>query len=314
MASLPLVEIYTDGGCDPNPGTGGWGAVLLYGNQRQELSGAKRNTTNNRMELTAAIEALRHLNRRCRVVVYTDSRYLRRGITRWIDQWQASGWETSRGRRVKNQDLWRALLEQTERHEIDWHWLKGHAGHPENNRADQLASQALKRLRRSHDGGREDEEDEVDLPLVEIVTRACALGNPGPAGYAAIVQEEGQEPVVASGSWPMASNNVMELWAVVAGLRTLTDRSRVIVKTASKYVLDGAQHWLPGWEKRGWRTKSGKAVKHQEIWGELTNLMGDHYVQWEYLPSDSSQISSRAYSIARREAEAQPDKQQSGTA
>ena len=139
MTDLPEVEIFTDGACKGNPGPGGWGAVLRFGDMERVLSGGESPTTNNRMELMAAIEALKALKRPCRVSLTTDSNYVRDGITRWIFGWQRNGWRTSDKKPVKNAELWQALLEASAPHRIDWHWVKGHAGHPENERADALA-------------------------------------------------------------------------------------------------------------------------------------------------------------------------------
>jgi len=146
MAGLKRVEIYTDGACRGNPGPGGWGAVLRAGGREREIMGAEASTTNNRMELTAAIEALRALKWPCRVRLHTDSQYLRQGITDWIDGWKRRGWRTAGRKDVKNQELWRALDEEVDRHNVDWIWVKGHAGHPENERADQLANRAIDEL------------------------------------------------------------------------------------------------------------------------------------------------------------------------
>jgi ribonuclease HI len=137
------VEAFTDGACRGNPGPGGWGALLRSGASVKELFGGELHTTNNRMELTAAIQALTALKQRCRVALYTDSTYVRSGITEWLPAWRARGWRTADKKPVKNQDLWQALSEQAERHEVSWHWVKGHAGHPENERADELANQGL---------------------------------------------------------------------------------------------------------------------------------------------------------------------------
>ena len=137
------VEAFTDGACRGNPGPGGWGVLLRWGASVKELSGGEIHTTNNRMELTAAIQALTALKERCRVALYTDSTYVRSGITEWLPAWRARGWRTADKKPVKNQDLWQALSEQAARHEVSWHWVKGHAGHPENERADELANQGL---------------------------------------------------------------------------------------------------------------------------------------------------------------------------
>lgn len=144
MTELPLVEIATDGACKGNPGPGGWGAVLRFGDKERELAGGEPLTTNNRMELTAAVEALNALNRPCRVKLSTDSRYVMDGLTRWIKGWQRNGWRTADKKPVKNADLWQALVEAAQPHRIEWQWVKGHAGHPDNERADRLASDAAR--------------------------------------------------------------------------------------------------------------------------------------------------------------------------
>ena len=140
----PEVVIYTDGACSGNPGPGGWGAILIAGEHRRELCGGETLTTNNRMELTAAIRALETLKRPCRVELHTDSQYVRQGITEWLAGWKARGWRTAAKAPVKNEDLWRELDAARARHEIAWRWVKGHAGHPLNERADELARQGLK--------------------------------------------------------------------------------------------------------------------------------------------------------------------------
>ncbi|MGQ9365940.1 ribonuclease HI [Azospirillum sp. A39] len=141
------VDIFTDGACSGNPGPGGWGAILRYGASEKELWGGEPATTNNRMELMAAIQALEALKRPMKVRLYTDSEYLRNGITKWIHGWKAKGWQTADRKPVKNVDLWQRLDEAQRRHEIEFHWVRGHAGHPENERADALARQGLQESR-----------------------------------------------------------------------------------------------------------------------------------------------------------------------
>lgn len=142
------VVIYTDGACKGNPGPGGWGAWLRSGGHEKELFGGEAVTTNNRMELTAVIEALQSLKRRCTVAIYTDSEYVRNGITTWIHGWKKRGWTTADKKPVKNAELWRRLDELRERHDVHWHWVKGHAGDPGNERADRLANQGVESVRR----------------------------------------------------------------------------------------------------------------------------------------------------------------------
>jgi len=155
-----IVTIYTDGGCIGNPGDGGWAASLTYGTHTKSISGRFRDTTNNRMELRAAIEALKTLTRPCQVELYTDSVYLRNGITKWVENWQKNGWKTANKKPVKNQDLWQSLLEAVERHEsaggVEWFWTKGHAGDEGNEEVDELANEAARSVTA---------DDPVDEPL-----------------------------------------------------------------------------------------------------------------------------------------------------
>ncbi len=148
--STPSVVIHTDGACRGNPGPGGWGAVLSWGPHHRELSGGERETTNNRMELMAAIQALGVLKHSCEVVIYTDSQYLRKGVTEWIPVWKKNRWRTANRQPVKNRDLWERLDALSDQHRIRWKWVKGHAGNPGNERADRLANQGLQRLEQNH--------------------------------------------------------------------------------------------------------------------------------------------------------------------
>jgi len=141
------VLIYTDGACSGNPGPGGWGAILIFGEHERELCGGEPLTTNNRMEIMAAIEGLEALKRPCSVDLHTDSQYLRQGITQWIAGWKARGWRTADKKPVKNEDLWKRLDLARARHDVRWHWVKGHAGHPLNERADGLARSAITAMR-----------------------------------------------------------------------------------------------------------------------------------------------------------------------
>ncbi len=141
--STETVEIYTDGACRGNPGPGGWGALLRYRGRDKTLSGAEADTTNNRMELMAAIRALETLKRPCKVTLFTDSEYVKKGITEWLKNWKRRGWKTAEKKPVKNADLWRRLDTAAAAHDIQWRWLRGHSGHPENERVDELARKAI---------------------------------------------------------------------------------------------------------------------------------------------------------------------------
>ncbi|QIK77712.1 ribonuclease HI [Sphingomonas piscis] len=148
MPDLPHVAVFTDGACRGNPGPGGWGALLRFGEKELELSGGEAPTTNNRMELMAAIRALQALKKPCRVDLHTDSIYVRDGITKWIHGWRRNGWRTADKKPVKNAELWQELLESVGPHQIAWHWVKGHSGHPDNDRVDALACAEADKLKR----------------------------------------------------------------------------------------------------------------------------------------------------------------------
>ena len=150
--SAKAVEIFTDGACRGNPGPGGWGAMLRYDGTVRDLSGSEAQTTNNRMELTAAIQALESLKRPCDVQLTTDSEYVKRGITEWLQDWKRRGWKTAAKKPVKNADLWQRLDAAAARHRIQWLWVRGHSGHPENERADELANLAIDEMLASTDG------------------------------------------------------------------------------------------------------------------------------------------------------------------
>ena len=186
----------------------------------------------------------------------------------------------------------------------------GAPGNPLNERADQLATEARRKLVSERRGGtssssgtnRPDNGRHMDA--VALYVRGCALGVPGPGGYAAVLVEETGAEAVASGHWPSATNNVMELWAVIAGLRTLKWPSRVTVYTPSKYLYEGASRWLADWERRRWRTRDGRPVKNREVWTELVHMMGDHDISWKLVPAARAGVhGERAARVARQEAE-----------
>ena len=141
-----IVEVFTDGACRGNPGPGGWGVLLRYGETEKELYGGEAETTNNRMELMAAIQGLETLNRECKVILTTDSEYVRKGITEWMANWKKRGWKTASKQPVKNKDLWQRLDKAASEHQVEWHWVRGHTGHPENERADELANKGIDEL------------------------------------------------------------------------------------------------------------------------------------------------------------------------
>ena len=269
-SDLPRVTIYTDGGCRPNPGPGGWGAVLLFSDSDpQELSGGKREATNNRMELTAAIEALGALQNPHRVELFTDSTYLKRGVTEWLPKWRANGWKTAGKKTVKNRDLWKELENTIAIHDVVWRWTKGHAGDRWNEVADELASAAIPR---------------APLPIDDhmAVHLFCAVAYSGKkkAGAWGVVLRFGDNEKGHSDRVPGASANRMHLLSAISGLEELKRPVRVHLYTVSDYLKDGATSWVPGWRQRGWKTREGKDVSHRDLWQRLDTLARRFDVQW----------------------------------
>lgn len=264
------VIIYTDGGCDPNPGIGGWAAVLRYGGHEKVLTGNDPDATNNRMELTAAIEALGALTRPTPVTLYTDSEYLRRGITEWIEGWIGRGWKRSDGKPVPNVDLWQKLIPLTETHDIEWNWVRGHTGDPLNEKVDRLAREARLEITPGLDL-------ETDAP--QLYVRASCKGNPGPGGWG-VVMEYDDVDRQSSGNIPTATNNQMEITAVIEALAMIPPNSDVQIYTTSDYVYQGATQWIHGWRKRNWVKRDGKPVANAELWQKLDQRMGNYRIQF----------------------------------
>lgn len=267
---MEKVIIYTDGGADPNPGIGGWAAILRFGKHERELTGNHPDTTNNRMELRAAISALEALKRPCQVAFHTDSEYLRQGITKWIEAWVSKGWKRKGGKPIPNADLWQKLLPLVQKHKIEWHWVRGHTGDPLNERVDQLARHARLAITPSA-------QPRDDVP--RLFLRASCKGNPGPGAWAVVV-EYGGETEQLSGSVPNTTNNRMELTAAIEGLLSLPEGVTAQVFTTSDYVFQGATRWIHGWRKRGWMKRDGKPVANADLWQALDQLMETYAIRW----------------------------------
>ncbi|HLX09367.1 MAG TPA: ribonuclease HI [Thermoanaerobaculia bacterium] len=315
MAEMPAggltsVTIYTDGGADPNPGPGGWGALLIHpaSGTPRELRGGEPRTTNNRMELTAAIRALGALREPCRVELHTDSQYLRRGVTEWLPGWIARGWRRKDGE-LQNEDLWRELAAAIERHQIRWHWVKGHAGDRHNARADQLATIAIREQRAAAaaaagPGSARGAAGEAAgaPPEYEVYLRVSM--NPRGGGWAALIRRGGagaaeataatgaegaggetalSEETVRSGGLPAgtaATSNALDLVAAAAVLEALPAGAAVAVHTGSDYLRLGASRWLEGWRQRGWKTKEGGPVLNRTLWERLATALAARRVTW----------------------------------
>lgn len=288
--TLPHVTVYTDGGCRPNPGPGGWGVIVLHPDRDPiEMNGADPKATNNRMELQGAIEALRSLDGPHRVELVTDSQYVRKGVTEWMAGWRRKGWKTAGGNDVANRDLWEALNDEIERHRIDWKWVRGHTGNKWNERADELASAAIPRAPLPVD----------DPSAVHLFTAVAHSGKQDAGAWAVLFQFRGQEREL-SGRTAGASANRMHITGAGMGLAELSRRVKVHLYTASDYLKDGATAWIKGWQARDWTTRDGKPVANQDLWQRLDTLLGRHDVHWHVVSSDNLPIEmERAKALAK---------------
>jgi len=264
------VTIYSDGGADPNPGIGGWAAILRFGEHERVLTGNDPKTTNNRMELQAAIAALEALKRPCRVFVITDSQYVRRGITEGVAKWRAAGWVKKNGQAVPNADLWRELHALSQRHDITWQWVQGHSGDRHNERVDQLAREARLAITPRVD---------LDAGVPRLYLRASCHGNPGPGAWAVALEQDG-EWETAAGDEPRTTNNRMELRAAIEGLLMLSPGSPAQLFTTSDYLYQGATRWLAAWKRGGWQKKDGQPVANGDLWQLLDDLARRYQVHW----------------------------------
>jgi ribonuclease HI len=300
MASMKRYAVYTDGGAAPNPGPGGWGALVVdqESGQERELSGVEGATTNNRMELTAAISALEAIEPGARVDLYTDSQYLRQGITTWLRSWIRRNWQRARDAGpVLNVDLWKRLDHARTSHDVHWHWIKGHAGHPENERVDALATAARATLGTAKApaasapfGGHL--ETAKALPRVSAHLRVTCRNGRGRWLALLITADEERE---LRGEGVGTTANRLELEAALAVLAHTTPTEPLLIH-ATDYVRRGASEWLEGWKSRGWRTGSGDPVKNAEIWRQLDRALIHREVAWEPPAADKD----RAKEIDRR--------------
>ena len=293
---MPHVTIYTDGGCAPNPGPGGWGALLIAASGvKRELSGAELQTTNNRMELTAALEALRQLKGPSRVTLHTDSEYLQRGITEWLPSWAARGWRRKDKRPIENEDLWRALHAETERHTITWQWVRGHAGDPHNEHVHRLATAARERLLAQ--GG--SSAGEAQPPDWEIALRVSLPRGARAGGWAAHIRDVPAESErVLTGRAPVNSANQLWLIAAHAVLESLPAGAAARLHAPDSYLIQGITRWVAGWRARGWQTKDGSAVKHRADWEALAAAAERLRVQWVQEGSEPSPLAEGLAALA----------------
>jgi ribonuclease HI len=250
---------------------------------------------------------LKELLGRCQVNLHTDSQYLRQGITEWIEDWVSNGWRTSDKQPVKNQDLWRVLHQLVQAHDVTWHWLKGHAGHPLNERADRLATEARRALRDLHRGppGRDDH----PRAAVEICVKVSYRGAEGRGGWGAVLRR-GEHTKTLSGGASSTTANAMLIRGATAALRVLTKPCHVVLYSDAKYLIYGASRWVKGWVTRGWQTKSGDPVANRPEWEALLEAAGRHRVTWslargDATPADLALASELAAQAAAIEPEAE---------
>ncbi len=269
----PTVTLYTDGGCQPNPGPGGWAAILIFEKDDKkhvrELSGGEPETTNNRMELTAAIQGLRALKQPCFVELYTDSRYVKNGINEWMPQWLKNNFKQGK---IQNVDLWRTLSTEVARHEIHWHWVKGHAGNEYNERADQLAVAAIPAVAPS--GPEVDDE-----PSARAYLGISCLGTPGVGAWGVLLEQDGKSKVLTGGH-PKTNANRLDLLAAIAALESVSEGEPIKIFTGNSYLRDGITQWITGWKKNNWMKKTGGEVQYRDLWQRLDQLTQARKVQW----------------------------------
>lgn len=270
--------IYTDGACSPNPGPGGWGAVILHnGDVVSELSGFVDESTNNRMELTAAVSALKSVKQSARIRLYTDSAYVKNGITDWINTWQKNNWRTAAKTEVKNSDLWQELLVQIERHYVDWHWVKGHGTNPWNIRADELAVAARKQKQATVNKAVQKAADSADV--IHLFTGVTCKHTSGVGSWTVILNWRDHVKILGEKVTDYTANQLY-LKAVINGLNSLRKDLPVNVYTHSGYLYDGATTWLEGWRRRNWMTRDGKEVSNRSLWQELDTLISRYRVEF----------------------------------
>jgi ribonuclease HI len=260
---LPQVTIYTDGGADPNPGPGGWGAVLIFGDQQRELSGGEAETTNNRMELTAALEALKSLSDSHQIDLYLDSTYVLNGLKRYLSAWKEWGLMP---KGIPNDDLWIALVGAASKHQINFNWVRGHTGVEHNERADQLATLAMPVVK-----------PQLDAEAISIYFKMAGPegANFGTFGWAARIIQPGQEQIL-TGRKMKATPNHFSLQVILEILTLFAEQDHFQVFCDNSYLYDGAVQWMAGWKKSGWK----KPNKFKEDWQVLDDWMSRKQITW----------------------------------
>lgn len=305
---LPSITIYTDGACSPNPGPGGWGAVLLRPDrQPEELFGSDPESTNNRMELSAALYALAHLEGPYNVTLYTDSKYLKDGITSWIHNWKKRSWRTASRQPVKNRDLWEALDGELQRHTIKWKWVKGHAENEWNERADALAvcaRQGIHAVKATSADVPQSGKASVGDDALSIYTAVTFRPSDKVGSWAVIFNYKGHYRVLGCRS-DKATANRLHIEAAATALESLKRSLPVHLYTTSDYLKNGAEKWLGGWRKRQWKNRAGEAISNQDAWQRLAPLLEQYKVIFHLVDkkNDPPCLYQEAKELAREWAE-----------
>lgn len=309
-----VITIYTDGACKGNPGPGGWGVILQAAGAEKELFGGVHDTTNNRMEMMAVIKALEALTRPCEVEVYTDSDYVIKGCSEWLEGWKKRNWRTAKKEPVKNADLWQVLDGLLGRHDVIFHWVRGHSGDPLNERADKLANKGVASLK-NEGQPKSDHSSNVSEPAVsqgaiefnpianlQPPIRVYADGSSRKTkvgGWGVIIINQGVETEM-SGYALQTTNNRMELEGPIRALKALPLGRPAHITTDSQYVQKGIEEWIKDWRSRGWRTASNEPVKNLDLWKELEALCAERKVTWAWVRGHSGDhYNERADALAQ---------------
>lgn len=271
------VTIYSDGGAEPNPGVGGWGAVLLVGGTvKKQMKGGAEDTTNNRMELTGAISGIEAAPQDAKIHVITDSTYVKNGITKWVDGWMQRGWRLKSGDPVQNSDLWQQLVALTSTREVTWAWTKGHAGNRYNEMADQLATAGRKELQRGGGSAESPAAPPAPRPKTDVRLIIGIAHTKGKGGAWAARLESGEHHKMLTGKGPSKAPNRLYLEAFLAGLEALKRPTSIELVTGLDYLRSGATMWIKGWKARAWKQKTGSPVAHSDVWQAIDAKLADH--------------------------------------
>ncbi len=305
---MPEFTAYTDGSCLGNPGPGGWAVILLRSARRndphsQEKSGSVPHTTNNRMELQAAIEAMALVPEGSSIEIITDSNYVKQGITTWVHGWKRNGWRTSKKTPVKNREQWIELDRLRQQRKVGWKWVKGHASNKWNNRADALARHESGRASRLEP----EQKTAVQLPGAPTMTAYLSTwcsGNAAPGGWGVVIVSDDDDladkVLERWGCESLPSSNKVVLQAAINALDLVSEGSNLTVSTSSDYLVKGMNLWIHNWKRNGWRTRSGGEVKFRELWIALDELDRRRQVNWHQdKTGTSNQWNERAMSLAR---------------